>query len=148
MFRAIFSPITRSTWLYLQYLVVFTQVAAGWCLEWVETELCGLWAVYTCHTIHIVQYQLIRDISRQQLVWTLPDTVNRVKCSWWWTKISPETCRAGLEEKINLYIAPFLVIFMDVSRCTNSWTSSSVQHLNPLAYFFFIIHGAPINTNF
>jgi hypothetical protein len=28
MFRAMFSPISRSTWL---YLVVFTQVAAGWC---------------------------------------------------------------------------------------------------------------------
>jgi hypothetical protein len=31
-----FSPIIRSTWPYLQYLVVFTQVAAGWCREWVE----------------------------------------------------------------------------------------------------------------
>ena len=28
-FRARFSPIIRRTWLYLQYLVVFTQVAAG-----------------------------------------------------------------------------------------------------------------------
>jgi hypothetical protein len=27
MFRAMFSPIIGSTWLYLQYLVVFTQVA-------------------------------------------------------------------------------------------------------------------------
>ena len=34
-----FSPIIRSISLYLQYLVVFTQVAAGWCLEGVETEL-------------------------------------------------------------------------------------------------------------
>jgi hypothetical protein len=32
MFRAMFSLIIRSTWLYLQYLV-FTQVAAGWCLD-------------------------------------------------------------------------------------------------------------------
>ena len=39
MFRAMFSPIIRSTWLYLQYLVVFTQVAAGWCLE--ETPARG-----------------------------------------------------------------------------------------------------------
>ena len=38
MFRAMFSPIIRSTWLYSQYLEVFTQVAAGWCPEWVETE--------------------------------------------------------------------------------------------------------------
>jgi len=32
---------------YLQYLVVFTQVAASRCLWWVETELWGLWCVYT-----------------------------------------------------------------------------------------------------
>jgi len=31
-FRANFSPITRSTRLYLQYLVVFTQVVASWFL--------------------------------------------------------------------------------------------------------------------
>jgi hypothetical protein len=24
---------------------VFTQVAAGWCRKWVETEMCGLWGV-------------------------------------------------------------------------------------------------------
>jgi hypothetical protein len=83
MFWAMFSPIIRSTWLYLQYLVVFTQVAAagvldelklnyvacevckftqvaaGWCLRWVETELCGLWGVYTHLTNHKVQFQLI-----------------------------------------------------------------------------------------
>ena len=39
MFRAMFSPIIKSTWLYLQYLVVFTQVAAGWqpAATWVNT---------------------------------------------------------------------------------------------------------------
>jgi len=37
MFRAMFLPVIRSTWLYLQYLVVFTKVAAGWCHGWVET---------------------------------------------------------------------------------------------------------------
>jgi hypothetical protein len=39
MFRAMFSPIVRSTRLYLQYLVVFTQVSAG-CqptVTWVNT---------------------------------------------------------------------------------------------------------------
>jgi hypothetical protein len=34
MFRTMVSPIIRNTWLYLQNLVVFTQVAAGWCLKW------------------------------------------------------------------------------------------------------------------
>jgi hypothetical protein len=67
MFRAMFLPIMRSTWLYLQYLVVFTQVAASWCPEWV---------VYTRLTIYIVTFQLIRDTSRQQLGWILPNTVN------------------------------------------------------------------------
>ena len=52
VFRAMFSPIIRSTWLYLQYLLVFTQVAAGWCLGWVETELSWLWGVYTPHNQH------------------------------------------------------------------------------------------------
>jgi len=37
MFRAMFSPIIKSTWLYLQYLVVFIEVAASWFSEWVET---------------------------------------------------------------------------------------------------------------
>jgi hypothetical protein len=37
MFRAMILSIIRSIWLYLQYLVVFTQVSAGWCLGWVET---------------------------------------------------------------------------------------------------------------
>jgi hypothetical protein len=31
VFRETFSPIITGTWLYLQYLAVFTQVAAGWC---------------------------------------------------------------------------------------------------------------------
>jgi hypothetical protein len=81
MFRAMFSPITRYTWLYLQYLVVFTQVAADWCLGGVETDLCGLCGVYTRHTTHTGQFQLIQDTSRQQLEGTLPDIVNTVKCS-------------------------------------------------------------------
>jgi len=43
------------------------------------------------------QFQLIHDTSRQQLGWTLPDTLNTVKCSWRWTQTSPKTCRADLE---------------------------------------------------
>jgi len=72
-YHTIFSPISRST------------------------ELCGFEACITRLTIHIVQFQFIQDTSRQQLGWTLPDTVNTVECSCWWAKISPETCRADLE---------------------------------------------------
>ena len=39
MFQAMFLTIIRSTRLYLQYLVVFTQVAAGWCIGWVEASV-------------------------------------------------------------------------------------------------------------
>jgi hypothetical protein len=60
IFRAMFPPLIKSIWLYLQYLVVSTQVAAGWCPEWVEIELCRL---NTRLTIYIVQFQLIRDTS-------------------------------------------------------------------------------------
>jgi hypothetical protein len=78
MFRAVFSPIIRNTWLYLQYLVMFTQVAAGW--------------------------------RRQQLGWTLPDTVNTVKCSWWWMKTLPETCTADSNNKL-IYVAHLFSYF-------------------------------------
>jgi len=31
MFRAMSPPIIRSTWLYLQLLILSTDIAAGWC---------------------------------------------------------------------------------------------------------------------
>jgi len=37
--------------------------------------------MYTRLTIHIVQFQLIQDTSRQQLGLILPGTINTVKCS-------------------------------------------------------------------
>jgi len=40
------------------------------------------------------ELKLLQDSSRQQLGWILSDTVTTVKCSWWWTKTSPETRRA------------------------------------------------------
>jgi hypothetical protein len=56
MFRAMFSPIIRSTWLHLQYLVVFTQVVhpAG-VLEELKMDYvdCEAWR----STIHIVQFR-------------------------------------------------------------------------------------------
>ena len=40
MFRVMFSPIIRNLRLYLQYLVVFTQVAAGWCHQPAAALVC------------------------------------------------------------------------------------------------------------
>jgi hypothetical protein len=62
MFWAMFSSIIRSTWLYLQYLVVFNQAAAGWCLGWVCSQ-----AVCKC-VWHIpllcVQWKTLDDWQR------------------------------------------------------------------------------------
>jgi len=71
-----------------------SRMSWNWTMQIV---LCRLWGVCTRLTIYIVLFQLIRDTSRQQLGWTLPDTVNTVKCSRWRAKTSPETCTADLE---------------------------------------------------
>ena len=56
-----FSPIIRSTWLYLQYLVVFTQVAAGWCLGWFETAASQLrCCIITGHGGHSMDTEATR----------------------------------------------------------------------------------------
>ena len=39
-------------------------------------------------------FHLVHDTGWQQHRWTISEAVNTVKCSWWWTKTSPETCRA------------------------------------------------------
>ena len=36
----------------------------------------------------------LHNTSGQQHRWTIWEAVNTVKCSWWWAKTSPETCRA------------------------------------------------------
>jgi len=66
-----FLPIIRRTWLYLQYLVVFTQVAAGWCLGWVESELCELWIVNTTRYCNYSQVLLMmgKNIARNMQSW-------------------------------------------------------------------------------
>ena len=39
MFRTMSSPIIWSTWLYLQHLILFTEIAAGWCHGWDGTAV-------------------------------------------------------------------------------------------------------------
>jgi hypothetical protein len=59
MFRAMFSPIIRRDWLYLQLLVVFTQMLPAGVMD---------------------ELKLIHDTSRQILGRILPDAANTVKC--------------------------------------------------------------------
>ena len=49
-------------------------------------HLCCCWPVFRTRWVH--------DTGLQQHGWTISETVNTVKCSWWWVKTSPETCRA------------------------------------------------------
>jgi hypothetical protein len=81
----VFAPIVRSTWLYLQYLVVFHPS----CSRLVSR----------------------RDTSRQQLGWTLPGTVNTVKCSWRWSqKHSPKHVGLTWSNKL-IYIVHLVCYF-------------------------------------
>ena len=112
MFRAMFSPIIRSTWLYvlyLQFLILSTGIAAGWCHGWDRTA-----------------FHLVRDTGRQQHRWTIPEAANTVKCSWWWAKTSPETCRADLVQTNKPKTCIFLTVNYELYwRCTDRQTSKS-----------------------
>ena len=42
--------------------------------------------------VHLCFWQPVTWTSFQHR-WTISEAVNTVKCSWWWAKTSPETCR-------------------------------------------------------
>jgi len=69
MYRAMFSPIIRSTWLYLQYLVVFTQVAAGWCHGWVETHPRHQPAANWVNTARYCKYSQVLLMMGGNIAW-------------------------------------------------------------------------------
>jgi hypothetical protein len=93
-----------------EHLTVFTvsvsvHPSCCWLVSWMSWNcICHGW-VETA-----MQFQLIHDTSWQQLGWTLPDTVNTVKCSWWWTKTSSETCRADKKNKLIYTFASCLLL--------------------------------------
>ena len=69
-FRAMSSPIIRSTWQYLYSFWYFPPILL---LDVVMDEMEH-------------QFHLIHDISQQHYRWKISEAVNTVKCSWWWTK--------------------------------------------------------------
>jgi hypothetical protein len=78
MFRAMFSSIIRSIWLYLQYLLVFTQADAGWCLEWVETGRSPVsthskhqQAVTWVNTTRCCKYSQMLLIMDENIAWNM-----------------------------------------------------------------------------
>jgi len=42
-------------------------------------------------------FQHSHDTSRQRHTCVIPEAVIQFRCSWWWAKISLETCRAPKE---------------------------------------------------
>jgi len=100
-----FSPIIRSAWLYSQYLVVFTQVVAGWCLEWVETELCS------AGVSNELKLNYVQLVSRMSWDWTM--------FSWSLEWVETELCSAGVSNELKLNYVQL------VSRMSWNWTMFS-----------------------
>jgi len=71
MFRAMFSPIIGSIWLYLQYLVVFTQADAGWCLDWVGTHSRHQPAVTWVNTTGYRKYSQMLPMMDENIAWNM-----------------------------------------------------------------------------
>jgi hypothetical protein len=102
MFRAINSPILRSTfWLYIQLLVQCTDTAADRCHGWDGTD-----------------FRLNRGTGRQQYRCLIPKAVYTVKkCSWGWANLSPEKCRAELKRWINEKVVAYFWLFTSLLLC-------------------------------
>jgi hypothetical protein len=86
MFRTIFSPIFRSAWLYLQYLVTFINVAAGWCHGWyLKSVPTYSWLTRNNKLIYIVASDSVQQLHGQQpSMYAKPEAISAVLGSWWW----------------------------------------------------------------
>jgi len=83
---------------------------------------------YLLPSVNVESERLLPTPPRQRTVANtvrpVPDAVITVwGCSWWWMRLSSETCRAGYRNIIKLYIVPsgWTVIDTD-SRCRDPWT--------------------------
>ena len=71
----------------------------------------------------------------QQHTCVIPEAVIQFRCSWWWAKISLETCGAVKEQHIILHSCILLVIFVIiVSWCTDPWLSSGERNLTSVRF--------------
>ena len=73
-----------------------------------------------------LQFHLVHDIDRQQHRWTISEAVNTVECSWWWAKISTETCRADCLQINKQKICILLVIDYEIILTMDGHTNIKI----------------------
>ena len=76
MFQATFSTIIRSSWLYLQYLVIFTNVAAGWCHRCVGVP------THAWHQLAATLVNITRYCKYSYVLLMMGKNIPRNKYSW------------------------------------------------------------------
>ena len=86
-------------------------------------------------------FHLIHDTSRQQYRWTISEAVNTVKCSWWWAKTSPATCRADYKY-INQSSCILLVVIYNLHSQFNRRAFSRI-HIFSISFMNYVEDNAP-----
>jgi hypothetical protein len=118
MFWAKFLPIIRSTWLYLQYLVMFTQVAAGWCLFERQSRYTYCWSRWNKSKFSYI-YILDTYIRWEGgWVWMMNWEGSGRRKAWWTIKCGTTDDRLGAE----FYVWPSLIH----NRIANHLTRSHI----------------------
>jgi len=87
IFRAMFSSIIRITWLYLQLLVIFTQVAAGWCLGWIGSKFqlihdINCVSTHPWHQLAATWVNITRSCKYSQVSLRMGENLARNMYSW------------------------------------------------------------------
>jgi len=78
MFRALSSPITRSTWLYLQPLLLSTGIAVGWCHGWDGTAVPS----HPWYQPTAISVDNIRCCKYSQVLLIMSEDIARNMLSW------------------------------------------------------------------
>ena len=94
------------------------------------THVCRCWLV----SCEFRNSEHPHDTSRQRHTCVITEVVIQFRCSWWWAKISLETCRSAKELSYTVASCwPFLYI---ISWCTETW----ISRLEKLTIEFHYLH--------
>ena len=79
MFRAMYSPVIRSTWLYLQLLVFSIDIAACWCHGWDGTSVPS----HPWRQPSAISVDNTRSCKYSQVLLMMGEDIARNMQSWW-----------------------------------------------------------------